>query len=125
MDAYRERPGSPFELRYVRVEFEIKNTGHYWPSLPLAIPWNCTLKLRTEDGQLLDYVKGYRLYEDGYASLTERGRPIYVTTEIHLPQDFSGTITATVEIDPNHTLENADFMWRNNKEERTISIRIK
>jgi hypothetical protein len=96
----------------VKVEFEINNKGHYWPNLPVAIPWNVTLR---SGGNQLGYTSGY-------ASLTEIGRPAYASSEIEIPADFSGVFTAIIEADPGHIHENADFFWRNNKIDKSVNV---
>lgn len=99
----------------IKVKFEIKNEGNFWPSLPISIPWQVILQKAGTNAGLVK----------GYSSIREVGGVALGEAVFEIPVDLdkeSLGLKLIVNIDPEHIHEKLDSFWRNNQVEQMYII---
>jgi hypothetical protein len=98
----------------IHTELNIKNAGAEWPRVPLTTPWRVRIYnvgTHAEFGS-----------EVGTVDLITTGTAAVASADIIMDADVIGVFDVEIIADPDHTLQEADIFWANNKITRTFSI---
>jgi hypothetical protein len=98
----------------IHVELGIKNIGAEWPRVPLTTPWRVKI---VNVGTHAEFGR-----EVGTVDLVTTGTTAVASADIIMDADVIGVFDIEVEADPDHTLQETDIFWANNKITRTFSI---
>jgi hypothetical protein len=98
----------------IHVELNIKNAGAEWPRVPLTTPWRVRIYNVSTHAELGREV--------GTVDLITTGTAAVASADIIMDADVIGVFDVEIIADPDHTLQEADIFWANNKITRTFSI---